>query len=385
MSVATKTKRIDVDTHFTPRVDRSELLDLLPRSLQSQALDMLHRELDLAVAASKIKAEMRGEELPPERGGDPERDPDARVELAKGMGFDMQVLIPGGGFSSGSLHGAGPYMVSPPHAVRMAICRIYNNAAGAAQLKYPETFLATMTVPFDDLAAAAEEVRRCAVEFGTRLVVLPFNWMGKNFDEPALFPFWEALEEFKITVICHGTTQGCRFVPGGDHLPQYPAAFAERMRRLHLGTYMGFGLEYIMATGALSLGGVFDEFQHLNFCFFEAGASWFPYALYACDRAFLIEPQCSRTRELPSDLIRKHCLTAVEPMESIIDLISNVGNENFFFGTDFPHGEYRVFHAQDRKVTTHPAGPASILEREGLTELDKSNLLGGNLSRILGL
>ena len=94
---------------------------------------------------------------------------------------------------------------------------------------------------------------------GLKVVVLPFNWLGKNFDEYDLYPLWQTLNDLGVTVFCHGITQGCSGNIG-DHQPRYPAAFAERMRRLHLGTYMGFGMEYQMATGALTLGGVFDEF-----------------------------------------------------------------------------------------------------------------------------
>ena len=87
--------------------------------------------------------------------------------------------------------------------------------------------------------------------------------------------------------------------PLGDHVPRYPMVGYERMRRLHIGVYVGFGLEYSMTCAALSLGGVFDEFPNLRFCFFEAGASWLPYAMYGADRSFEIEPQCARTATRP--------------------------------------------------------------------------------------
>ncbi len=381
ISLDLKDKRIDVDTHFFPRIDRAELRQLLPSNLQAAALDMFDREAQRVADPRGIRAEMRGDQKKAEAGDDPHRDPEARVDAVGTLGFDLQVLIPDGFF--GNLHGAGPYTVAAPFPVRLAMCQLFNNATAEAQQKFPDSFIGTMIVPFDDVEASVAEVRRGATELGLRVVVLPFNWLGKNFDEYALYPLWQTLNDLGVTVFCHGITQGCSGNIG-DHQPRYPAAFAERMRRLHLGTYMGFGMEYQMATGALTLGGVFDEFPNLNFCFFEAGASWFPYAMYACDRSFLIEPQCSRTATLPSELIKAHCLTAIEPMESITQLVDMVGSENFFFGTDFPHPEFQVFHATNRVVQDNEAGAAAILNRPGLTDTDKANILGGNVARVLG-
>ena len=91
----------------------------------------------------------------------------------------------------------------------------------------------------------------------------------------------------------------------GDHVPRYPIVGQERMRRLHLGVYIGFALEYSVACAALALGGVLDEFPNLRFCFFEAGAGWLPYTMMGADRSFYIQNACSRTRTPPSELIKK--------------------------------------------------------------------------------
>lgn len=372
-------KRIDVDTHFLPRFHRQELRHLLPSKLLDETVDMFAREAERLGDWRGVRAAMRGEIPNDEVGNDPGRDPEARLDAMRELGFDMQILIPNGPF--GNMHGASPYNVSAPLDVRLAMCRLFNNATGKAQADFPESYIGTAIIPFDDIAVASEEVRRAVSELSLKIVVLPFNWLGKNFDEYELYPFWQTLNDLDVTVFVHGITQPC----GGayDHLPRYPAAFAERMRRLHLGTYMGFGMEYSMALGALTLGGVFDEFPNLQFCFFEAGASWMISAMYACDRSFMIEPQCSRSEVMPSELIRAHCLTAIEPMENIAELVSMLGSENYFFGTDFPHPEFQVFHSAGRTQTVNPSGAAAIDERDGISDADKANILGANIARVL--
>jgi predicted TIM-barrel fold metal-dependent hydrolase len=175
-----------------------------------------------------------------------------------------------------------------------------------------------------------------------------------------------------MPLIVHDTPQPC----GGtilDHTTPYPMVGTERYHRLHIGTYVGFGIDYTVACAALTLGGVLDEFPNLKFMFFEAGASWMGYAMVGCDRAFYIERACSRTNTPPSELIKRHCLTAIENLDPTEQLVDAYGSEIFILGTDFPHPEFQRL----------PNGPSDILDKPGLTEVDKANILGGNIARVL--
>jgi hypothetical protein len=58
-----------------------------------------------------------------------------------------------------------------------------------------------------------------------------------------------------------------------DHQTEYPMVGTDRYHRMHIGTYLGFGLDYTIACAALTLGGVRDEFPGLKFLFYEAGAT----------------------------------------------------------------------------------------------------------------
>jgi hypothetical protein len=70
----------------------------------------------------------------------------------------------------------------------------------------------------------------------------------------------------------HNHTQGHR-VTMYDHQTEYPMVGTDRYHRMHIGTYLGFGLDYTIACAALTLGGVRDEFPGLKFLFYEAGAT----------------------------------------------------------------------------------------------------------------
>lgn len=386
MTTEVATKKIDVDTHFLPRIDFDKLKAQLPSRLTSGAQDMYLRDTLRALTPVAVRAATTGIPVDasdyapsPLGGGNEDETPSAHRDAGKRAqdmattGFDMQVLIPDGIYMN--LYGAAPYGGDLPFEIRLALCRMYNDAAAAAQKEFPDRFIGVGIVPFDSVEATTQETTRAVKELGLKAVTIPANWGGKNLDDMELYPFWDALNTLGATTLVHHVPQGCLGSTSVDHLPRHPIIGQERMRRLHIGTYLGFGLEYTMAAASLTLGGILDEFPQLKFCFFEAGASWLPYAMYGADRSFEIEPQCSRTATHPSELMRKHFLTAVEPAEHLEALVSSIGSELFFFGSDFPHPEYQTYHNT----------PSAIADRPGLSAEDKANILGGNISRVLNI
>ncbi len=74
----------------------------------------------------------------------------------------------------------------------------------------------------------------------------------------------------------------------------------------------------------------------------------------------------------PSELIRRHCLTEIQGMEPVEQIVAAYGSENLFLATDFPHPEFQVL----------PNSVGGILDREHLSDTDKENILGGNLARV---
>src|SRR5262245_15383399 len=245
MTTQVATRRIDVDTHFYPPIDYKALREYLPRGLVPQAKDMLVRDAMRAAEPDRVAAETSGTAPPSQRGSDPHRDSEARAAAMAKTGFDMQVLIPDSLFAN--LYGASPSGGDLSLPIRTALCKLYNDAVADAQRSYPEHFLGAATVPFDDLDVSILEAHRAVRELGLRAVLIPGNWLGHNFDALELYPFWEALHALDVTVFVHHIPQGCRGRTTIDHQPRYPMLGMERMRRLHVGTYLGFGLEYIMA------------------------------------------------------------------------------------------------------------------------------------------
>jgi aminocarboxymuconate-semialdehyde decarboxylase len=356
----TRMRRIDGDTHFFHTLDFNELKDMLPRAQYLEGRDILRKTTTLRRPPKQAGAQDRP---------DPARDADARLQEMDRLGFDTQVLM-----TQDAMPAPLNPIVAKPLWLRIALAQLYNNAAAKLQTHYAGRYIPMATVPWDDVPAAITELERVK-GLGLKAVQIKGSYYtGENLDTPTLYPFWEAVNHLDLACLVHNTTQGCGPTIA-DHDTTYPMVGTERYHRLHLGTYLGFGLDYAVACAALALGGVLDEFPNLRFVFYEAGASWMTYAMLGCDRSFYIERACARTETPPSELIKRHCLTAVESLEPLEQLVEAYGSDNFIIGSDFPHPEFQFL----------PNVPSDVADKPGLTDEDKEKILGGNLARVLRL
>ena len=369
MVTQVQTRKIDADTHFNLTIDYKDLKDLLPATQLGAAQEMMWRDAERFADPQGVRTAIegrngggRGEGAP-----DPSRDVDFRLQEMDRLGFDMQVL---------NTQRALPSPMRPadrPLWLRVALAKLYNNAAAELQQQHPERFITQITVPWDDIDESVKELER-GKAMGLRAVSICGSWLDRNLDAYELYPFWAACNDLDIVCMVHNNTQPCSGTIL-DHTTSYPMVGTERYHRLHIGTYVGFGIDYTVACAALTLGGVLDVFPNLRFLFFEAGAAWMAYAMMGCDRSFYIERACSRTNTPPSELIKRHCLTAIESLEPVDQLVEAYGSDNFVIGTDFPHPEFQRL----------PNATTDITDRPGLSEEDKRKILGGNLARAFKL
>ena len=386
MTTCTRVKKIDADTHFLPPIDMEELRQFLPKHYNKEAVNMLLRDAgvfaDPNARRGGFRASAAGQRVTGSGNGAPAAAPrpaggaighgipQDRAGLLPETGFDMQVLIPDGIFANSFGSPTRPHWEP---GVALALCMAFNNAAAAAQKALPDTFIATARVPLAlDVQESCREAERAVKELGTKIIVLTGNWMGKNFDEIALFPFWRTIADLGAVVYVHGNPFNCQV---NDHVPSTYTLGWERMRRLHISNYLGFAFEGMMCCASLTLGGLLEELPDLKFCNFESGGSWLPWVYYTLDRVYGVERQCARCSTRPSELLRQAFYVAVEPDEFCLpQAVQAIGSENFIIGSDYPH-----------PPSTFPTTAAGIENMAGLSEQDKENILGGNLTRVFGL
>jgi predicted TIM-barrel fold metal-dependent hydrolase len=382
-SSASKAKKIDGDSHFFPPVDFTDVAEALNKP--EAAVEMLLRDslmfTDKEARRGGFKASAAGKSIgainptavttgqasgPVGHGA-----ADQRVKLLPETGFDMQVLIPDGAYLTAF---GSPASREWEPGLRLAISMSYNNATAKAQAEYPDQLIGAGIVPWgtETVEACAIEAERAVKKLGLKAITVNSNWNGKNWDSTELYPFWDKMNQLGVPIYVHGVPFQCQV---NDHIPTNWTIGWERMRRMHISNYLGFAMESMMDMASLTLGGLLTEFPHLKFAFFESGGSWLPWTMYTLDRVYEIEPQCARCDELPSDLIRKSCLVAIEPDETpIVGAIQSIGSKNFIIGSDYPH-----------PPSTYPNTAAGIENMEGLSEEAKVDILGGNMQRFFGI
>src|SRR5436309_4127745 len=196
MAVATRTKRIDGDSHFTHTVDYQDLKELLPRSQVRAAQDMMWRDAErfvdpagFRVAAGRERARAASDRP------DPQRDPEARLAEMDKLGFDMQVLI-----TQNALPSPLRPQAEKPLWLRTALAQLYNNAAAELQRKYPDRFICMATIPWDDIAASVKELER-AKSIGLRAVCIAGRYLDRTLDVYELYHFWAAVHAMALPCI----------------------------------------------------------------------------------------------------------------------------------------------------------------------------------------
>jgi predicted TIM-barrel fold metal-dependent hydrolase len=103
-------------------------------------------------------------------------------------------------------------------------------------------------------------------------------------------------------------------------------------------------MEQMMALLALIEGGVLERHPQLRVAFLEAGSAWLPYWLWRldeCEYKQIGGEVFEHVRMKPSEYFRRQCCVAIEPGEpNLQETIRWAGEDNIFFGTDFPHFDH---------------------------------------------
>lgn len=180
---------------------------------------------------------------------------------------------------------------------------------------------ALATVPIQDPAAAAVEVRRAVGELGLAGVVIATNVAGRvDLDYPALEPFWQAADSLGALVFIH----------------PHDVAGAARMNRYHLRNLVGNPLETALAAAALIFGGVLVRHPGLQILLAHGGGA-LPWLLGRLDHGFQVRAECQGIEGAPSTWARRFLYdTVVFKPEILRVLVDWMGADRVVLGTDFP-------------------------------------------------
>jgi len=250
-----------------------------------------------------------------------------------------------------------PMVYWAPPEFGLKLSQVFNDACSAAHLRYPSRFVGMATLPMQAPELAVQEADRAAKLPGIRGIYLATHVNGTNLDDKSFWPVYERCQALRLPIFLH---------------PVAPVG-ADRMRKYHLGNFLGNPYDTGIAAASLMFGGVMDAFPQLDVMLPHAGGT-FPALIGRMDHGATVRAEVKHMSKPPSSYLRRfHYDTIAHSDQILMNLIRQVGHDRVVMGSDCP---------ADMGYTR----PVDVVER--LKELSASELesiLGGNAAKLLKL
>ncbi len=118
-------------------------------------------------------------------------------------------------------------------------------------------------------------MRHAREQLGLGVVEIGTCPAGRDFDDPALLPFFEACRDLGMAVFVH---------------PAVPLIGVARMSRYYFPLIVGNPLETALAIAKLIYGGVLERLPDLRICFAHGGGA-FPFTLPRLNHGWKVRPE----------------------------------------------------------------------------------------------
>lgn len=212
---------------------------------------------------------------------------------------------------------------------------------------------------------SVRELRRLA-DAGIRTVfigALPVN--GKSLGHPDYDPIWRTIEDLDLSVglhlVVHNHYTGSEWYQDRD-----PGFMFLSMNVIQ---------DPRMALTTMVYDGVFERFPRLRVCTVESGSGWVAEWVDRLDYRFHYMGHTTQMKRPASEYFARNIWISADPVERTLPhMIQLVGDDKFFFGSDYPHAE----------GFTDPVAKA----REALAGLPEESLdkvLGENAAKFFGI
>ena len=244
-----------------------------------------------------------------------------------------------------------------PAAQGRAWNRVLNEALAEDLKQAPPGLRGLASVPLQDPAAAADELRHAVLRLGFRGAMVDTNVERRPLGDAALDPFWRAAMELGVPVILH----------------PFVLEPAPRFDEFYLHNLVGYPFETTMAASSLIFGGTLDRMPELTVVLVHGGG-FLPYQVGRLDRGHTARPETRAGGAGPASgyVRRVYYDTLTHSARSLCFLCDVVGADRLLLGSDFPFG-------------LGDPEPVASLRAAGLGEPSERAALAENAARLFGL
>lgn len=198
--------------------------------------------------------------------------------------------------------------------------RTINDAIAKMVEQAPHRFAGLATLPMQDPAAAASELRRCVGELGMRGAQIGPHIDGTPLDDESLRPVLRTAEELGVPLVLHPYYVGSS--PGLDDF--------------YLTNLQGNPWQTALSASRLIFSGTLDKMPDLDLVLVHGGGH-LPYQIGRLDHGHRVRPEAGEPDHAPSEYLRRfHYDSLTHSTDSTRWLIDRVGSDRVLFGTDVP-------------------------------------------------
>jgi aminocarboxymuconate-semialdehyde decarboxylase len=263
--------------------------------------------------------------------------------------------------------GIGRQALSPPPVMfcywadataTAAFARMQNENVARVAGRHPSRFVGMATVPLQDCALAIKELQYCRERLSLRAVEIGSCPAGRDFDDPALFPFFEACAALDVAVFVH---------------PATPLVGQERLTRYYFPLIVGNPLETALAASKLIYGGVLERLPALRVCFAHGGGA-FPFTLARLDHGWRVRPEGpAAIPQPPREYARRLYFDSLTlGAANLRFLVEQFGADHVAIGSDYP-------------FDMGSADPVGAVAGAGLSAAAREQIESATARRLLGL
>jgi aminocarboxymuconate-semialdehyde decarboxylase len=201
-------------------------------------------------------------------------------------------------------------------------CRMQNDAIAAIVAKHPDRFFGAGGLPLQAPDLAVKELERCAATLRFRAVEVGANVDGRDLDDPALAPVWDAAASLGLAVFVH---------------PQAPVAGQPRVAKQNLTQVIGFPLETALCLSRVVFGGMLDRWPRLRWLFAHGGGA-FAYILPRLDHGWhMMDEARAAIPKPPSEYARRVWVDSLTLSPRVLRFaLDTFGAERVVVGSDYP-------------------------------------------------
>ena len=245
-----------------------------------------------------------------------------------------------------------------------AYCRAYNRWIADFCRDSGGRLIPIAHLSLGDPAEAARELQRAVADGCRGAFVCPFTITRVPHGDPRHDAVFAAASDLDVPLAIHPTFERPEW---GIHQRYDKFGWAV----WYFDLFAGQGVQHAFAT--LFQLGVFERFPRLRVVVLESQAGWIGYFLDRADAIFTGTTLGAtvRLREKPSHYFKRQCYISADPDErTIAALMPLVGEDRFFWASDYPHPDHPGNYLEELAEMVAP-----------MTDSARRGILGENVAR----